>query len=385
VPARSASVVAGDRWIEGGLMDFTLSETDEALRDLTARILGDQADPARHKAAEADARAGGAGVDSALWSALGEAGLLAAFLESAPAERPGVVAAALMCREAGATVAPVPLVSTLAALLAVRDCADPRVTAACAAAAAGAGWAAVATPELGGDGPRWAPVRADSAGAGVVLDGTVGLVADLPGAAWIVVEALDAHGRPDTYWVDASAPGVAIEHVVTTAVRAAGHLTLTSAPAIAVPAAPPAGLILQTLMCAAQSGVCASAIREAATYLGTRHQFGRPLSSFQAPVHRLVDAHIDTDAIWLTALLAAWRLEQRMDAAAAVDVARWWAADAGSRAVHTVQHLHGGIGADIDYPVHRYFLRAKALGDALGGGAAHLAHLGALIAAGADL
>jgi alkylation response protein AidB-like acyl-CoA dehydrogenase len=366
-------------------MDFTLSEADEALRGLTARILGDQTDAARHKAAEADARAGGPGVDAALWSALGGAGLLAAFLEPADAERPGVVAAALMCREAGATVAPVPLVSTLAALLTVRDCADPRVVHACAAAVAGDGWAAVATPELGGDGPRWAPVRAESAGSGVVLDGTVALVADLPGAAWIVVDAVDIEGRPSRYWVDASAPGVGVEHLVTTAVRAAGHLTLTSAPAVPMPDASPAGLILQTLMCAAQAGVCASAIREAATYLGTRHQFGRPLSSFQAPVHRLVDAHIDTDAIWLTALLAAWRLEQRLDATAALDVARWWAADAGNRAVHTVQHLHGGIGADIDYPVHRYFLRAKALGDALGGGAAHLAHLGSLIAAGADL
>jgi acyl-CoA dehydrogenase len=222
-------------------------------------------------------------------------------------------------------------------------------------------------------------------GAGVVLSGAAGLVADLPGASWMVVEACDGAGHMGSYWVDTSAPGVAVEHVVTTAGRAAGHLTLNRAPAIPLPPGAAAGATLQTLMCATQAGVCGSAIRDAASYLGTRHQFGRPLASFQAPVHRLVDAHIDADAIWLTALLAAWRLEQGIDAGAAIDVARWWAADAGNRAVHTVQHLHGGIGADIDYPVHRYFLWAKTLGDALGGGAAHLAHLGGLIAAGADL
>jgi acyl-CoA dehydrogenase len=367
-------------------MDFTLSETEEALRDLTARILGDLTDPARHKAAESDARAGGPGVDTPLWRALADAGLLAAFLASSGDDgRPGVVAGALMCREAGASVAPVPLLSTLAALLAARDSPDPRVVDACAAVGAGAGWATVATSECGGLAPRWAPPRASAEGAGTVLEGTVALVADLPGASWMVVEASDASGQIGAYWVDASAPGVAVAHVVTTAGRAAGHLTLTRAPAIPVSHGMPAGAVLQALMCAAQAGVCASAITQAAEYLGTRHQFGRPLASFQAPVHRLVDAHIDNDAIWLTALLAAWRFDAGLDATAAVDVARWWAADAGNRAVHTVQHLHGGIGADVDYPVHRYFLWAKTLGDALGGGAAHLAHLGGLIAAGADL
>lgn len=373
-------------------MDFTLSETDEALRDLAARILGDQTDVARHKAAEAAARAGGSGVDAALWSALADAGLLAAFLEPAspappdggPADadggRPGVVAAAMMCREAGATVAPVPLLSTLAALLAARDAADARVAGACATVAAGDGWAAVAAAELGGATTRWAPVTADADGDGAVLSGTAGLVADLPGADWIVVDAIGADGNPASYWLDASAPGVAVEHVVTTAGRAAGRLTLRGAPAVRLPG-PPAGLLLQTLVAATQAGVCSSAIRAAAAYLGTRHQFGRPLASFQAPVHRLVDAHIDTDAIWLTTLLAAWRLEAGVDAESAVDVARWWAADAGNRAVHTVQHLHGGIGSDIDYPVHRYFLWAKTLGDHSGGGAAHLAHLGTLLAA----
>jgi 3-oxocholest-4-en-26-oyl-CoA dehydrogenase beta subunit len=61
-------------------------------------------------------------------------------------------------------------------------------------------------------------------------------------------------------------------------------------------------------------------------------------------------------------------------------VAKWWAAEAGQHAVHNTQHLHGGMGADIDYPVHRYFLWGKQIEDTLGGASATLARLGTLIA-----
>jgi hypothetical protein len=55
-------------------------------------------------------------------------------------------------------------------------------------------------------------------------------------------------------------------------------------------------------------------------------------------------------------------------------------AEAGHRVVHATQHLHGGIGADVDYPIHRYFLWGKQLGDTLGGASAQAAELGRLLA-----
>jgi 3-oxocholest-4-en-26-oyl-CoA dehydrogenase beta subunit len=48
--------------------------------------------------------------------------------------------------------------------------------------------------------------------------------------------------------------------------------------------------------------------------------------------------------------------------------------------VHITQHLHGGMGADIDYPVHRYFLWGKQIEDTLGGSSAQLARLGKALA-----
>ena len=43
-------------------------------------------------------------------------------------------------------------------------------------------------------------------------------------------------------------------------------------------------------------------------------------------------------------------------------------------------HLHGGVGVDRDYPLHRYFLLAKQLELDLGSETPTLVHLGALIA-----
>jgi hypothetical protein len=45
-----------------------------------------------------------------------------------------------------------------------------------------------------------------------------------------------------------------------------------------------------------------------------------------------------------------------------------------------VQHLHGGMGADIEYPVHRYFLWGKQIEDTLGGASATLQRLGRRLA-----
>jgi alkylation response protein AidB-like acyl-CoA dehydrogenase len=71
-----------------------------------------------------------------------------------------------------------------------------------------------------------------------------------------------------------------------------------------------------------------------------------------------------------------------MPAAAEVAIAKYWAADAGQRVVHAAMHLHGGMGVDRDYPVHRYFLQMKEHELQLGGTSRSLVALGKLIAAG---
>ena len=129
-------------------------------------------------------------------------------------------------------------------------------------------------------------------------------------------------------------------------------------------------------LCALQVGVCEAALHQTAAYLNTRHQFGRPLSTFQATMLRAADAAIDIEAMRVTWQNAAWRLDTGRDAADAAHVAKWQAAERGQRTVHATQHLHGGMGADITYPIHRYFLWGKQIELMLGGPSAQLARLG---------
>lgn len=128
-------------------------------------------------------------------------------------------------------------------------------------------------------------------------------------------------------------------------------------------------------LCAVQAGVCEAVIRQTATFVSQREQFGRPIGTFQAAAHRLADAYIDVQAMRVTMLQAAWRLDAGLEADAEVRVAKWWAATGGHRVVHAGQHLHGGLGSDVDYPIHRYFLWGKQLTNTLGGASAQLAAL----------
>jgi alkylation response protein AidB-like acyl-CoA dehydrogenase len=133
-------------------------------------------------------------------------------------------------------------------------------------------------------------------------------------------------------------------------------------------------------LCAIQIGVCAAATAQAAEYTSHREQFGKPLSTFQGVQLRAADAYIDTEAIRVTTMQAAWKHDEGLPIRADVLVAKWWAAEAGQHAVHNTQHLHGGMGADVDYPIHRYFLWGKQIEDTLGGANATLAHLGQVLA-----
>ena len=61
-------------------------------------------------------------------------------------------------------------------------------------------------------------------------------------------------------------------------------------------------------------------------------------------------------------------------------MAKHWACEAGQRVVHAAQHLHGGIGVDREYPLHRFFLILKQLELTLGGATQQLVQLGNLLA-----
>jgi alkylation response protein AidB-like acyl-CoA dehydrogenase len=127
--------------------------------------------------------------------------------------------------------------------------------------------------------------------------------------------------------------------------------------------------------------VCEAALRLTAAYVSEREQFGSKIGTFQAVAQRIADAYIDTEGIRLTAIQAAWRLSEELSADDEVHIAKFWASFGGDRVVHAAQHLHGGVGVDLDYPIHRYFRWSKVIELTLGTATEHLRLLGQRIAA----
>ena len=135
-----------------------------------------------------------------------------------------------------------------------------------------------------------------------------------------------------------------------------------------------------TGLAALQAGITEEAVRMTAEYVSEREQFGKPLSTNQGVAMRAGDAYIATEAVRATMWQAGWRLAEGLDATTEVLTAAWWTAEAGHEVLHTTQHLHGGMGSDIDYPVHRYFIWGKEIGDTLGAASATVAALGDVLA-----
>jgi hypothetical protein len=132
---------------------------------------------------------------------------------------------------------------------------------------------------------------------------------------------------------------------------------------------------------AVQVGVCDRALRMTAEYTIGRQQFDKPIASFQAVHQRAADAYIDLEAMRLSTWEAVYRLSEGLPATDAVVIAKFWAAEGGQHVAVASQHLHGGIGVDVDYPLHRYFIWAKHIELMLGGAAPQLARLGRTMAA----
>lgn len=139
-------------------------------------------------------------------------------------------------------------------------------------------------------------------------------------------------------------------------------------------------LRIDSAICSIMAGACEASLNLASEYTKIRQQFDRAIATFQAVSQRAGDAYIDTEAVRLTSRQAAWRISAGLPAAEQVAIARWWASEAGFRVVHAATHLHGGVGVDRDYPLHRYFLMARQLELTMGNSEEQLEELGNLLA-----
>ncbi|MGU3499910.1 acyl-CoA dehydrogenase family protein [Mycobacterium sp. C31M] len=225
------------------------------------------------------------------------------------------------------------------------------------------------------------PVQAQQDGTGFRLTGSRTQVAFGPVADAFLVPA-EAEVGTQVFLVSVDDPGVTVSTLDTTGHGTIGHLELSGTSVDATRLIGGAEVLDWLTVhhalgrSAFQLGVLERALELTAQYAREREQFDRPIGSFQAVSARLADGYIDVKALRSTLTQAAWRLSEDLPADIDVASAAFWAADAGHRVVHTVVHVHGGVGIDMDHPIHRYFLAAKQTEFAVGSATGQLLRIG---------
>ncbi len=364
-------------------MDFELTDDHVEVRDLASTIFADLA--GLDRVVQVEQREDG--FDSHLWKVLADSGMIGiAVPEAAGGAGLGMLGLAALLEQQGRRVAAVPLCSVIAgAALPIAEFADQ---------AQAARWlpglldgSRLITGTFEAPPGEIAALRGHHDGDAIVVSGELAQVPAAGISAGIVVPVRLEEGGLRVALVPTEADGLTLTPVSITSHENAASARFDQVRVEARDVLPGDGHTivawararLRVALAVLQLGVCEEALRATAEYTSQRIQFGRPISTNQAVAVRAADAYLDTEAIRVTAYKAAWLIDSGAgDAAveAASLVAKWWASAGGLRVVLATQHLHGGLGADVDYPIHRYFLWGRQIAFSLGSADALAAELG---------
>lgn len=330
--------------------------------------------------------------DEGLWKAvaaeLGLAGLLI------PQEYGGAGAstreAAVACEELGRAVAPVPFLASavLATVALIESPASPARDAALRGLADGTRTGTLAVTATTWPGAAF-PLSVTGAldDDRLVLTGAVTGVMAADRADLLVVPAL-VGGEHYLALVEGDAANL-VRRAVTSLdpTRPVGELTLDQVTARVLAGPDRAQAALERALChgaallaSEQLGLAEQALTEAVAYLKVRHQFGRPIGSFQALRHRAADLWSEIAAARAAARYAAASLaEDSSDVAVATALAQAFCGDVAVHAAEECVQMHGGIGFTWEHPAHLYLKRAMASSLLLGTADRHRSTLAALV------
>ncbi|MFF2214745.1 acyl-CoA dehydrogenase family protein [Streptomyces antibioticus] len=377
-------------------MDFTFSEEQQAAAEAARGVLSQVAPDGVPSPALTQGRPVADDLDRTLWAKLADADLLSLLL----AEEYGgagldAVALCLVLREAGRVLARVPLLEHSAAAAAVQADGGPELRSALLARA-GRGETVLTVAAHGRTGHDAAELAVTARpdgdrDGGWLLDGVQTAVPWAFEADFLLVPARTGDDRSVLAVLARGQEGTALAPQVSTTGERLGEVRLESVRVAARDMVTADGAwdrlraLLTTGTCALALGLGERVLDMTSAYAGKREQFGHPIATFQAVAVQAADRYVDLRAMEVTLWQAAWRIASgapgALPVAGDVAVAKIWASDGVRRVVQTAQHLHGGFGADVDYPLHRYHAWAKHLELSLGPAAAHEEALGDLLAA----
>jgi hypothetical protein len=375
-------------------VDFELDEAQQDLRGLANDLLSREATPERLTTHEQS----GAPYDTVTWKALAQAGLLGACLpEEAGGAGLGAVELAVLLREIGAHVAPVPAYASLAlGAMTIAAHGTPDQRALLEGVATGD---AVLTGAVREPGTGTVRTTACRTGDAYVLNGVKTFVPYAAEASHILVPARTDSGV-DVFLVEPPAvelsphPAATGEPMARVALRdvevrpdarLGGHDEHTDEHRDEHRHSDEGGAwatlsrYARAGAVAAISGVVGGALDLTSKHVKTREQFGRALAEFQAVTMQVGDVYIAKRALDVAMWAGVWRLHHDLeDVDEVLAIASYNACDPAMKALYACQHLHGGLGVDVTYPLHRYFAWGKHYGHLLGGAEAQLDTIGAL-------
>ncbi|MFD0901835.1 acyl-CoA dehydrogenase family protein [Actinomadura sediminis] len=355
-------------------MDLTRTGDQELIAATARGLLAARGATAGARAMDGDP----AGHSADLWkelTGLGWTGL--PFPEDAGGAGGDFLDACLLFEELGYALVPSPLAASVAACgMPIARFGTPAQRERWLGAIA-AGRVATAAPlpwDRPGEGPS---ARPD--GSGYVLDG---LATFVPFAATaeniLVVARLD--GEPRAFMIDASA--VTPHPAGTLGLDRPCHVELAG---VRVPAADVLGggraaadaisLFGAAATCAEMVGAAQRVLDMTVAYAGERHQFGRPIGTFQAVQHHCSDMAIDVLGSRFIAYEAIWRLAVGREASREVATAKAWVSEAYERVCALGHQVHGAIGFTREHDLHLFSRHAMSSALAYGDATLHLDRL----------
>ncbi|MGL5839292.1 MAG: acyl-CoA dehydrogenase family protein [Sphingorhabdus sp.] len=337
--------------------------------DDTARMVLDQAvslfaDKADHAALRQrfEAKSASAMFDTPLWQAMAEVGWPAILAPEPYGLNMGADVLALICEQAGMTLASSPLIATAL---------GAQLTATVAGQVGPAGQFA---ETLASGSAQACIVQPDAASlryAAGCVDGRVAAAAFAATAHCALVRAIDDHGSPVLLAVDLGNESVERHCQRSIDARAVASLAFRQTPADVISTDGSAWdqLLGQAALLTAfeQIGGARACLDMACDYARTRMAFGQPIGQFQGVKHALADVYADIEIARgvAGAALAAMR-KNAPNVAAAHAAARWSASQCYEQAAKVCVHVHGGLGVTWEGNPQLYYRRARALALELG-------------------
>jgi alkylation response protein AidB-like acyl-CoA dehydrogenase len=358
---------------------FVFTDEQQDLRAMVRRFLADKSPASEVRRLMATE----AGYDPAVWAQLGQLGLAGLVIpEKYGGAGCGPVEQLVVCEEMGAALLCAPYLASAVlaagALLASGDAvaqADllPGI-------ASGGTKATLAVPE---DDGSWAPgefgVTARRSGEEYLLDGRKSFVLDGMIADLILVAASSDDG-PALLAVDGDAPGLSRQPMQTLDMtRKLAVLTFGQTPGRPVGQPGAAGQIVAQAvrggvlaLAAEQAGGAQRCLDMAVAHAKVRHQFGRPIGSFQAVKHMCADMLLEVESARSAAYRAAWAAaDGDAELPLFASLAKAYCSQAYFQVAASNIQVHGGIGFTWDHDAHLYYRRAKSAEVMLGTPASH--------------